>query len=91
MTVVNRVRPAAVGGGQPELEISAALERFAGLRDIRFVPLDLAAFDAAVALGRTLPETAPSSPARLALQSIAASLIGRPTPRPRGKLFARRR
>jgi MinD-like ATPase involved in chromosome partitioning or flagellar assembly len=91
VTVVNRVRPAVVGGGDAEAEIGAALERFAGVRDVRFVPLDVSAFDLALAAARTLPEAAPSSPARVALLSLAASLMGLPVPRPRGKLFARRR
>ncbi|HET7310780.1 MAG TPA: hypothetical protein VFJ17_05590 [Mycobacteriales bacterium] len=76
VTVVNRVRAAAVGGGDPEREIAAALDRFAGLSGVRFVPLDSAAYDAALASGRTLPEIAPQSPARLALQSIAAGIAG---------------
>jgi MinD-like ATPase involved in chromosome partitioning or flagellar assembly len=89
-TVVNRVRPGAVGGGDAEAEIAAALERFAGVHDIRFVPDDRDAFDRAAASGRTLAEAAPTSPARLALQSIGAGLAGRPAPRPRRRLFSRR-
>src|SRR4051794_10786840 len=76
ITVVNRVRPAVVGGGDAEREISAALDRFAGLSGLRFVPLDMAAYDAALATGRLLIEAAPQSPARQALQSIAAVVAG---------------
>ena len=76
--VVNRVRAAAVGGGDPEREIAAALDRFAGLSGVRFVPLDQAAHDSALAAGRLLVEAAPHSAARIALQSIAAGLVGAP-------------
>lgn len=92
VTVVNRVRAAAVGGGDPEAEISAALSRYAGVSDVRFVPLDLDAYDAALATGRTLVEVAPTSPARLALQAIAAGISGTPLGRRRRRLpFARSR
>lgn len=91
--VVNRVRSAVVGGGDPEREIAAALDRFAGLSGVRFVPMDMAAYDAALATGRLLTEIAPQSPARLALQSIAAGLAGLPATSNRGRrrLALRRR
>ena len=92
ITVVNRVRSAAVGGGDPEAEIAAALSRYAGVTDVRFVPMDVDAFDVAVASGRTLAEVAPASPARLALQAVAAGLSGTPLARRRRRLpFARQR
>jgi len=91
LTVVNRVRSTALGGGDSEREIAAALGRFGGLRDVRFVPMDVAAFDAAIANGRTLAEAAPMSPARLALQRITADLAGLPPPRARRRLAVRRR
>ena len=76
VAVVNRVRAAAVGGGNAQAEIRVALERFAGIRDAWFIPLDVASYDAAAAAGRTLAECARSSPARRALQEIASSLVG---------------
>lgn len=82
-TVVNRVRSAVVGGGNAEAEIRAALARFAAVMDAHMVPLDIAAFDAAVAAGRTLPEVAKTSPARLAIRDLAASLANVPTPKRR--------
>ncbi|HWC47226.1 MAG TPA: chromosome partitioning protein, partial [Casimicrobiaceae bacterium] len=92
VTVVNRVRAAAVGGGDPEREIAAALDRFAGLSGVRFVPMDTPAYDAALASGRTLAEIAPQSAARLALQSIAAGIAGASArPRRRRRLALRRR
>jgi MinD-like ATPase involved in chromosome partitioning or flagellar assembly len=92
VTVVNRVRAAAVGGGDAQAEIRAALDRFAGVRDAWFVPLDVPSYDAAVASGRTLLEVAKSSPARRALQSLAASLAGvEPPRRQRRRRRSRRR
>jgi MinD-like ATPase involved in chromosome partitioning or flagellar assembly len=76
LTVVNRLRSAVVGGGDAEEQITTALRRYAALFDVRFIPLDVDAFDRAVASGRTLAEIAPTSAARLAIQSIAAGLIG---------------
>jgi MinD-like ATPase involved in chromosome partitioning or flagellar assembly len=78
VTVVNRVRAPAIGGGDAEAEITAALARYAGVTDVRFIPLDTPSYDAALAAGRALTEIAPTSPARQALQSLAASLSGTP-------------
>jgi MinD-like ATPase involved in chromosome partitioning or flagellar assembly len=80
VTVVNRVRASAVGAGDARAEIGAALARFAGVRDPWFVPLDIPSYDAAVAAGRTLVEVAKSSPARKALKSLAASVVGAEQP-----------
>ncbi len=89
VAVVNRVRAAAVGGGDPRTEIRGALERFAGIRDAWFVPLDVPSYDAALASGRMLSEVAKHSPARQALQSLAASLVGAPAPKRRRRLGRR--
>ena len=78
-TVVNRVRAAVVGGGDAATEIRSALARFAGVSDADIVPMDVAAFDAAVASGRTLNEVAKNSPARLAFRDIAESLVDIPS------------
>lgn len=91
ITVVNRVRAGAVGGGDAQAEISAALDRFAGVRDPWFVPMDVASCDAAVASGRTLVEVGKSSAARKALHALAASLAGVEAPRPRRRLIHRSR
>jgi MinD-like ATPase involved in chromosome partitioning or flagellar assembly len=93
VTVVNKVRASAVGGGDPEREIAAALDRFAGLSAVRFVPVDTSSYDAALAAGRLLVETAPQSPARLALRSIATGLAGTTATsrRSRRRLALRRR
>lgn len=80
--VVNRLRGSAVPG-DASVEVTAALGRYAGVQDITFVPLDMPALDTALATGRTLNETAPSSPARLALAGLAAGLTATRTPRRR--------
>ncbi len=89
--VVNRVRSTAVPG-HAEQEIEAALARYAGVREVVHVPLDVAGVDAAVATGRTLAEAAPTSPARLALARLAADVAGvaPPAARRRRGLLARR-
>lgn len=76
VVVVNRSRRGAVGG-DPRREVGAALTRYAGVVPAAYVPYDLAAFDAAVAAGRTLEEVAPGSPARKALAGLAATIAGR--------------
>jgi Flp pilus assembly CpaE family ATPase len=81
LTVVNRVRRAAVGAGDPHREIGTALSRYAAIDDVRFIPLDVAAFDTMLATGRTLVEAAPKSPARQALRSLAQELSESPNPK----------
>jgi Flp pilus assembly CpaE family ATPase len=71
--VVNQVRRGPVPG-DPRQEIAAAIGRFTG-RDVRFfLPADRRATDAALAGGRTLAEVAATSPLRLGLRSLAASV-----------------
>jgi Flp pilus assembly CpaE family ATPase len=86
--VVNRLRASAVPGNA-EAEVRAALSRYAGVEDVVFVPLDVSAVDGAVAVGRTLTEAAPGSPARQALQALAASLVGAPSPNRKRRLLRR--
>ncbi|MEJ5866136.1 hypothetical protein WDV85_00105 [Pseudokineococcus sp. 5B2Z-1] len=73
--VVTRVRASAVGS-PPERRVRDALARFAGAHDVTLVPDDRAAHDAALLAGRTLVETAPRSPSRLAVAALAAALRG---------------
>ena len=88
--VVNRLRATGVPG-DAEQEIRTALQRYAGVEDVVFVPLDVAGVDAALAGGRTLAEAAPGSPARAALADLAASIAGVPrAQRRRGLLRGRR-
>jgi Flp pilus assembly CpaE family ATPase len=86
--VLNRVRRGAVGS-DPEGQLAEALERYAGIRDVSFVPDDRDAFDAALLQARALGEVSPDSRARAALAAVAAGLVGRPTPRRRRGLLRR--
>ena len=74
--VVNRVRSAAVGAS-PQTRVRAALGRFAGVEEVRFIPDDPGGLDAAMLAGRTLAECVPRSPARAALTELAAALTDR--------------
>ncbi|MCW2670128.1 MAG: hypothetical protein JWO27_2025 [Frankiales bacterium] len=86
--VVNRLRASAIPG-DTEAEVRAALQRYAGIEQLWVVPQDTEAVDAALAVGRTLAEAAPGSPARQAIQRIAAAVIGVPAPARRGRLLRR--
>ncbi|MCA0146275.1 chromosome partitioning protein [Blastococcus sp. LR1] len=77
--VVNQLRRGPVPG-DPQEEVSAALDRFTGRRPHFFLPADRRATDAALAAGRTLAEVAPASPLRSGLRGLAAELAGVPAP-----------
>jgi MinD-like ATPase involved in chromosome partitioning or flagellar assembly len=90
LVVVNRLRATAVPG-DAQAEVRAALARYAGVEQVRFVPLDVAGLDRAVTCGRTLAEAAPTSPTRTALTALAAELAGVTAAPPRRRLaFSRR-
>jgi MinD-like ATPase involved in chromosome partitioning or flagellar assembly len=76
ITVVNRLRRDVVGPGEPRRQVIAALDRYAGLTDVHVVPEDREALDRAIAAGRSLTESAPKSPARLALRELAVRVAG---------------
>lgn len=86
--VVNRVRRAAVGP-DPQSQLREALERYAGVRDIAFVPEDRAALDSAVLQAQLLGEVAPDSAVRSALAALAAGLVGKAAPARRRGLLRR--
>jgi len=86
--VVNRLRASAVPGDS-EREVRAALARYAGVPSLTVVPLDVAGIDASAAAGQTLAESSPGSPARRAVQQLAASLLGAPLPARRRRLLRR--
>ncbi|MDQ6648566.1 MAG: chromosome partitioning protein [Actinomycetota bacterium] len=89
--MVNRVRGVVVPGS-PEQEVRAALDRYAGVSPSAFVPFDQVALDQALANGRSLAETAPAAPIRLALAGAAADLVGAARPAPlRRRMFSRLR
>ena len=73
--VVTRVRASAVGPS-PRRRVADALARYAGVEEVVIVPDDRGACDAALLAGRTLTEAGSSSPARVALADLAATLTG---------------
>jgi len=77
--VLNRVRRSVVPG-DPTVELSRALDRFAGRTPAALLPLDQAGVDEAISAGRTLAEAAPGSPLRAALGELASALAGIPAP-----------
>ena len=86
--VVNRLRSSAIPGNT-EAEVRAALSRYAGVDSVVFVPHDVAGIDAAVSAGKTLVEASPGSPARQAIQALAASLVGAAAPGRKRRLLRR--
>ena len=72
--VINQVRRGPVGRN-PERRLVESLERYAGVTDPVFVLQDNQAADRAMAVGRTLVEVAPGSPAREVLAGLAANLV----------------
>ena len=75
VVVVNKLRASAVGS-HPEQRVRDALARFAGVQEPRFVPDDRDALDGAVLAGRSLAESAPTSPARRAIAALADDYAG---------------
>lgn len=90
VVVVNKLRAGAIPGSA-EQEVRGALARYAGVSEVIFVPHDVEGLDRALIAGRTLAEAAPTSPARLAVQALAAALLGLPAPAPaRRRVLSRR-
>ncbi|MCY7372306.1 MAG: hypothetical protein LH461_01170 [Spirochaetaceae bacterium] len=89
--VLNQVRRGAIGA-EPRAQLRKALERYAGVRDISFVPHDRDALDAAVLQARLLGEVASGSAVRAALADLAAGLLpaGAHRARPRSRRLLRR-
>ncbi|MFV0319264.1 MAG: CpaE family protein [Microbacterium sp.] len=73
--VANRLRPGALGI-DPRGQVRRTLDRFAGIGDVSFLPLDARAADAALLAARPLAEVAPRSPFTLAVRRLAATLLG---------------
>jgi Flp pilus assembly CpaE family ATPase len=88
VVVLTKVRPSVVGA-DPQAQLAAALERYAGVHDPRFVPHDSEPLDDALRQGRLLSEVAPDSAVRLALRDLALSLCGRAVPARRRRLLRR--
>jgi MinD-like ATPase involved in chromosome partitioning or flagellar assembly len=77
--VLNKVRRGVVAGN-PAVELTTALERFAGRSPAALLPLDQEAVDVALAAGRSLAQSRPAGPLRQAVSELAAALVGVPAP-----------
>jgi Flp pilus assembly CpaE family ATPase len=75
--VLNKMRRGVVPG-DPRIELSAALGRFAGRQPAALLPYDPEPLDAALAVGKTLGEVRPSSALRQGTVELAAALAGVP-------------
>lgn len=87
--VINRVRESVLGA-DPQRQVRDALRRHAGVSQAHMIPDDRSALDRATLTGRLLAESAPASPARLAIAELACELTGTApaTRRRRWKLLA---
>ena len=73
--VANRLRPGALGI-DARGQVRRTLERFAGITEVAFVPLDPRAADAAMLSGRPIADAAPRSGVTLAVRRLAGDLVG---------------
>jgi Flp pilus assembly CpaE family ATPase len=88
VVVLTKVRRGVVGA-EPRKQLAEALERYAGVHEVTFLPYDREPLDAALRQGRLLADVAPESDVRLALAVLAATLDGRPAPARRRRLLRR--
>jgi Flp pilus assembly CpaE family ATPase len=72
--VVNRLRPGTLGI-DARGQLRSTLERFAGIRDVWFVPLDPRSADAALLAARPVADTAPRSPLAAAVRRLAGEAV----------------
>lgn len=86
--VMNRVRASAIGMN-PSGQVTRTLSRFGGIESPVLVPHDLAAVDGAVLSGRSLVDSAPRSPARLAIRQLVSTRLVEQVVPPRRGLFVR--
>jgi Flp pilus assembly CpaE family ATPase len=88
LVVLTKVRRGVVGA-EPRKQLAEALERYAGVHDVTFLPYEREPLDDALRQGRMLADVAPDSDVRLALAVLAATLDGRPAPARRRRLLRR--
>jgi Flp pilus assembly CpaE family ATPase len=88
VVVLTKVRRSVVGA-EPRKQLAEALERYAGVHDVTFLPYDREPLDDALREGRMLADVAPQSEVRKALAVLAATLDGRPAPLRRRRLLRR--
>ena len=90
--VMNKVRASAIGL-TPQSQIATTLHRFGGITSPLLVPYDRQALDAALLSARTLLDTAPRSPARVAIRDLVSTRIlpppAAPVRQPRRRLSVR--
>ena len=79
--VVNKMRGVVVPGDAPA-EIAAALQRYAGVVAVEYVPYDRSGCDRALAGGQPLAAAAANSPARAAIARLARSFLAHDAPQP---------
>ncbi|CAN5217868.1 P-loop NTPase [soil metagenome] len=72
--VMNRIRASAIGMN-PNGQVTQTLSRFGGIESPVLVPWDVNAVDGAVLSGRTLADSAPRSPARVAIRDFVGSRL----------------
>lgn len=75
--VANRLRPGALGI-DARGQVRRTLERFAGIRDVWFLPADQRAADAALLTARPIADAAPRSPFTLAVRRFVGEAVVRP-------------
>lgn len=75
--VANRLRPGALGI-DARGQVRRTLERFAGIRDVWFLPADQRAADAALLTARPIADAAPRSPFTLAVRRFVGEAVARP-------------
>lgn len=78
VVVANRLRPGTLGV-DARGQVRRTLERFAGIEDIWFVPLDPRSADAAVLAGRPVADASPRSPLASAVRRLVGEAVA-PTP-----------
>ncbi|AZC13506.1 P-loop NTPase [Microbacterium sp. ABRD28] len=77
--LANRLRPGALGI-DARGQVRRTLDRFAGIRDVWFVPYDARSADAALLAGRPIAEVAPRSPFAAAMRRFVGETLAPPAP-----------
>jgi len=81
--VANRLRPGSLGI-DARGQVRRALDRFGGIQDIWFVPMDPRSVDAAMLAARPVAEVAPRSPLTLAVRRFVGEAVAPPATEVRG-------
>jgi Flp pilus assembly CpaE family ATPase len=74
IVVANRLRPGTLGI-DARGQVRRTLERFAGIEDVWFVPLDPRSTDAAILAARPVSEVAPRSPLAAAVRRLVGEAV----------------